>query len=150
MARLVASFFGTGLLLGRIRESDIGSGTVGGLLAAVFAFWLGSSLHWAWVAIGALVLYAIGLWAAGAVQSGDAGWIVIDEAAGSFVALIGVTALPAAIVAFLVFRLADIAKRRFPGVAQAEELPGATGIMMDDVVAGLYGLAVGHLVQWLY
>jgi phosphatidylglycerophosphatase A len=146
----VASFFGTGLLLGRIRGSDIGSGTVGGLVAAAFAYWLGSSLHWTWVAIGALALYAIGLWAASAVESGDAGWIVIDEAAGSFVALIGVTALPAAIVAFLVFRLADIAKRRFPGVAQAEELPGATGIMMDDVVAGLYGLAFGHLVQWLY
>jgi phosphatidylglycerophosphatase A len=66
------------------------------------------------------------------------------------VALVGVTAIPAAVAAFVVFRVADIAKRRFPGVDAAERLPGSPGIMMDDVVAGFYGLAVGHIVQWLY
>ena len=33
-----------------------------------------------------------------------------------------------------------------PGVPQAEALPGAVGITMDDVVAGLYGLAAGWLM----
>jgi phosphatidylglycerophosphatase A len=33
-----------------------------------------------------------------------------------------------------------------PGTAQAERLHGAIGITMDDVVAGLYGLAIGWLV----
>jgi phosphatidylglycerophosphatase A len=150
MASLVASFFGTGRILGWIRGEDIGSGTVGGLAASILALWIGTQSHWVWVAVGALVLFGAGLWAAGAVDSGDAGWIVIDEATGAFVALIGVTAIPAAVAAFVVFRLADIAKRRFPGVDAAEGLPGAPGIMMDDVVAGLYGLAVGHIVQWLY
>jgi phosphatidylglycerophosphatase A len=34
-----------------------------------------------------------------------------------------------------------------PGVAAAERLGGAIGIMADDVVAGLYGLAAGWLAQ---
>jgi phosphatidylglycerophosphatase A len=150
MARLVASFFGTGWLLGRIRGADTGSGTVGALVAAIIAFWIGSRAHWVWVAVGAVAILGAGLWAARAVDSGDAGWIVIDEAAGAFISLIGVVAVPAGLAAFVVFRLADIFKRRFPGVFAAEGLPGATGVMMDDVVAGLYGLAVGHLIQWVY
>jgi phosphatidylglycerophosphatase A len=49
-----------------------------------------------------------------------------------------------------VFRLADIFKRRFPGVAAAEaKLPGAVGVLADDLVAGLYGLAAGWLLQGL-
>jgi phosphatidylglycerophosphatase A len=40
--------------------------------------------------------------------------------------------------------LADIFKV-LPGVPQAEEIPGSVGITMDDVVAGLYGLAAGWL-----
>jgi hypothetical protein len=42
----------------------------------------------------------------------------------------------------VVARLADIFKV-LPGVPQAERLPGAVGITMDDVMAGAYGLAVG-------
>ena len=74
----------------------------------------------------------------------DPGWVVIDEAAGTFLATIGL-GIPAAIVGWIVFRVADIAKKAFPGVAAAERLPG--GIMADDLVAGLYGLAAGWVVQ---
>jgi phosphatidylglycerophosphatase A len=77
---------------------------------------------------------------------GDAGWIVVDEAAGVFVAVLGVTFTPAALVAFVVFRLADIFKNWFPGVSAAERLPGPTGIMSDDLVAGIYGLVAGQVV----
>jgi len=49
------------------------------------------------------------------------------------------------LAAFVVFRMADIFK--IPGVKQAERLPGAVGVTADDLVAGLYGLLVGHLVQ---
>jgi phosphatidylglycerophosphatase A len=52
-----------------------------------------------------------------------------------------------AVVALAVFRVADITKR-FPGVAQAERLSGATGIVADDLVAGLYGLAAGWLTAF--
>lgn len=151
MARLIASFFGSGLILRRLRGSDGGSGTLAGL--AAFAIALAAQNRWGWVAtaVGAAALLGLGLWSSSRLvgENGDAGWIVIDEAAGAFLAVIAVTSLPAAIVAFIVFRIADIVKGAFPGVAAAERLPGPVGIMADDVVAGLYGLAAGHLIQAL-
>jgi phosphatidylglycerophosphatase A len=96
--------------------------------------------------VGAVILTLAGLWSTRrlATDVGDAGWIVIDEAAGTFVATIGLLGWPA-VAAFGVFRIADIAKSRLTGVVQAEMLPGAMGITADDLVAGLYGLVVGHL-----
>lgn len=151
MSRLIASFLGAGLILGRMRESDLGSGTVGAGFAGLAAFGLGQITGWPWVAVGALVLTLLGLWSTAvlAVEVGDAGWIVIDEAAGMFLALIGVVTWPAALAAFVVFRLADIFKNWFPGVTAAEHLDGSWGIMGDDLVAGMYGLITGHLIQRL-
>jgi phosphatidylglycerophosphatase A len=147
MHRLVASFFGSGLLLRRFRGSDAGSGTVGALVALPFSLWVGSELGWQAQLMLAVVLTFASIWSTRplAPEVGDAGWIVIDEAAGAFVATIGLGAWPA-VIAFLVFRVADIAKSRFTGVLQAESLPGPIGITADDVVAGLYGLVIGHLV----
>ena len=48
--------------------------------------------------------------------------------------------LPALLVPFLVFRILDIWKP-WP-IRQVEALPGGTGVMADDVVAGLYGIPV--------
>lgn len=81
--------------------------------------------------------------------SGDPGWVVIDEAAGTLLATIGLSA-PAALGAWVVFRLADIFKRAFPGVAAAERLGGGVGITADDLVAGLYGLAAGGAITVLW
>lgn len=149
MHRLVASFLGFGLILRRLRGSDAGSGTVGALVALPLSLWIGSSVGWAGQLIGAAVLVMAALWSTHALVSevGDAGWIVIDEAAGTFVATIGLLGWPA-VVGFLVFRVADIVKSRFTGVLQAERLPGPVGIIADDVVAGLYGLAIGHLIAF--
>ena len=151
MARLVASFFGSGLILGRVRGNDIGSGTIGGLFGAAAALLIGRTAGWQWVLVGTALCVVAGMAAIRALypRYGDAGWIVVDEAAGSFLALIGVTSYPAALVAFGVFRLADIFKRVFPGVARAEDIPGPIGVMADDIVAGLYGLLAGHIVQRL-
>jgi len=148
MHRLVASFFGSGLLLRRVRGSDAGSGTVGGIVALAFSLWAGSGLGWPAQLAGAVVLTLASLWSARvlAAEVGDAGWIVIDEAAGVFVATIGLLGWPA-LIGFVVFRIADITKRPFPGVHQADNLPGALGITIDDTVAALYGLAAGHLVR---
>ncbi len=151
MPRLIASFFGTGLILRQIRGADIGSGTVGGFFAAVMGFWIAQTGGPWWVLAAAVVVGVVGTAAVNRLysESGDAGWIVVDEATGALVALIGISSLPAAITAFVVFRLADIFKRFFPGVDPAERLPGPTGVMADDLVAGLYGLVAGHLVQRL-
>ena len=66
-----------------------------------------------------------------------------------FVASIGLT-VPAVLVAFVVFRVAD-ATKRFPGVAAAERLHGTLGITADDLVAGVWGLAAGWAFQlWVF
>ena len=151
MHRIVASWFGTGLILGRIRGSDMGSGTVGALFALPIALLMGE--WWGWVAqlFAAVVVVLLSLWAARpfVTDQGDAGWICVDEAAGAFICVIGLPVWPSAILAWFVFRAADIFKNMAPGVAEAERIPGAAGVTADDVVAGLYGLVVGHVVALL-
>lgn len=97
------------------------------------------------VLVLAIVLASLGgLWAIHAARvEGDPGWVVIDEVAGQWVALLGLArpSLAGLAAAFLVFRLLDIAK---PGpVGWADRQPGAAGIMADDLIAG--ALAAGIL-----
>jgi phosphatidylglycerophosphatase A len=148
MARLTASMFGAGLILRKIRGSDAGSGTVGSLVALPFALLIGEAWGWPGQLIAALIVTALAYWSARAIAAteGDAGWIVIDEAAGTFVSTIGLLGWPA-VIAFGLFRLVDITKRPFPGVYQADSIPGATGIVLDDVVAGLWALGMAHLID---
>lgn len=150
MHRVVASFFGSGLILQRVRGADAGSGTVAALVALPFSLWAGSTLGWQAQLGGAALLTVASLWSSRplAAEVGDAGWIVIDEAAGAFIATIGLLGWPA-VIGFVVFRIADISKRPFPGVYQADRLPGALGITLDDTVAGLYGLGLGHAFRVL-
>lgn len=147
MARILASFFGTGLILRHLRGADIGSGTVGGAFALVIALLLGQWGVWA-QAVGLVVVTTAALISVRpfASSEGDPGWVVIDEAAGTMLATLGL-GIAGALVGWLVFRAADIFKRAFPGVAAAERLPGALGVTADDLVAGLYGLAAGLVVE---
>ncbi len=150
----MASWFGTGLILRNLRGSDNGSGTVGSLFALPVVWALGQIGVWAQIA-GMIVVSGASVWSASAFahtdseSDGDPGWVVVDEAAGTMLATIGL-GLPFALVAWLVFRAADIFKTWFPGVAQAERLRGGLGITADDLVAGLYGLAVGFILQTLF
>jgi phosphatidylglycerophosphatase A len=82
----------------------------------------------------------------------DSQRIVIDEVVGQMIAyvLAGGTRLSAAsiIVGFVLFRLFDITKP-FP-IRRLERLPGGTGVMADDVGAGLYALAALTLLQRVF
>ncbi len=144
MERFVASGFSVGLIPSKLWGSDNGAGTFGATLAA------GLGLLWWyrpwWFHVGVFAVFlALSMWSARpfAQDHADPGWIVIDEMAGTFVAIIGLAGWPW-LIAVVVARLADIFKV-LPGVPQAERLPGAVGVTMDDVVAGLYGLAAGWL-----
>ena len=91
-----------------------------------------------------LAVCPIGVWAVRASGvEGDPGWIVVDEVAGQWIALLGLgqVSLYGMIVAFVLFRLLDIVK---PGaVGWADRKHGAVGVMADDVVAG--GIVAGIL-----
>lgn len=147
MRRLIASWFGTGYIPRRLIDTDTGAGTVGTAAAFVVARLVAPS-GWEIQTLVALAVCAAAVWAAEPFSDGDPGWIVVDEAAGTLVSGIGL-GLPAALAAVALFRAADIFKTRFPGVARAESLPGGWGVAADDVVAGLYGLAGGWIVEAL-
>ena len=98
--------------------------------------------------LSAIAITLIGIYVSGIVarESGvvDPGFVVIDEVAGQLIALI---AIPArwqyALTSFILFRGFDILKP--PPLRKIEKLPGGWGIMLDDVGAGLYALALLHL-----
>jgi len=77
--------------------------------------------------------------------------VVIDEVAGQILTFVATprVAWMGLIFGFILFRALDIVKP-FPA-RRAERLPGGWGIMMDDVVAGLYSLIVlvilGHFIK---
>ncbi|MYD41495.1 MAG: phosphatidylglycerophosphatase A [Acidimicrobiia bacterium] len=147
MRRTIASVFGVGLLLGKVTGSDAGSGTLGaavGLAAGMAA----GELGWPAQLLLAVLVTGVSVWASQSF-SDDPGWVVIDEAAGATLAVVGL-GLAGGVAGWVMFRVVDITKTGFPGVRWAERLPGGWGITGDDVVAGAYGLAVGWIVQlWL-
>ncbi|MBW4040147.1 MAG: phosphatidylglycerophosphatase A [Acidobacteria bacterium] len=78
----------------------------------------------------------------------DPGFVVIDEVAGQLFALILMRPTPAqAILALILFRLFDIWKP-WP-IRRLEALPDGTGIMLDDVAAGVLALIVGLIITRL-
>jgi phosphatidylglycerophosphatase A len=75
----------------------------------------------------------------------DPQFVVIDEVAGQLVALVAVPlGWKSFLAAFILFRTFDILKP--PPVRQLEALPEGAGIMLDDIAAGLYALAIMHLL----
>jgi len=95
----------------------------------------------------ALAALALGLWATAHIQrttgEKDPGRIVIDEVAGQWIALIPVWPLDPWLYAtgFFAFRLFDILKP-WPANWCDQSLPGAPGVMLDDIVAGIYAAII--------
>jgi phosphatidylglycerophosphatase A len=145
-ATLVATFFGAGGL-------RPGPGTWGSLAAGLLWWALAANLPTPWQVptILALIVGAtvIGIPAATLEARGcgkkDPPHIVIDEVAGQLVTLIACPILWKPLLAgFILFRAFDIVKP-FP-IRRLENLPEGTGIMLDDLGAGIYGLIVLQLL----
>jgi phosphatidylglycerophosphatase A len=96
-----------------------------------------------------VALFVIGTIAAGAaekiVDCGDPGLVVIDEIVGQLITLALVPHQPLPVLAgFFLFRIFDIFKP-FPAGWLDQHIHGGMGIMLDDVVAGLYAFIVLQL-----
>jgi len=141
LATWIAVWFGAGY-------TPKGPGTAGSAAALACAFPFGAIIPW--LAVGS-ILPAI--WAAhvhaAARNSKDPQEVVVDEVVGQWIALAGATHLNTLtpwLLAFGFFRLFDIWKP-FP-VRLLEKLPGGVGIVMDDVMAGIYAALVMWLLGW--
>lgn len=130
-----------------------GPGTWGSLAAGLLWWALASRLPAPWQLPAILVIIAtvtaIGIPAATLEARGcgkeDPSHVVIDEVAGQLVTLIACPLLWKPLLAgFILFRAFDIAKP-FP-IRRLENLPEGTGIVVDDLGAGIYGLLVLQLL----
>jgi phosphatidylglycerophosphatase A len=148
MSWVIATFFGVGYL-------RPGPGTYASAITVILWWAAGRVIPWVWgfpfsiLIATAVTLIGIPPSSVVARESGrkDPGFVVIDEVAGQMIALIGLPVHWKYLLAgFILFRSFDIAKP-FP-LRRLEKLPGGTGIMMDDVGAGLYALALLH--AWRY
>ena len=149
-AWLLATFFGVGFL-------RPGPGTWASACAALL-WWIAASLlvpanlQSLCCALAACVVITIGIPVSSIVarESGmkDPGHVVIDEVAGQLVAMV---MLPLhwqyILVSFILFRGFDILKP--PPLRQLEKLPQGSGIMLDDVGAGIYANIVIQVLIYL-
>jgi phosphatidylglycerophosphatase A len=148
VAVLLATWFGCGY-------SPKAPGTVGALGALIPAWVLTTYCGWpSWVwPLAAVLITGPGIWASGVTArhtgTKDPSLVVVDEVAGQWLTLAGVLYWnwKSILVAFVLFRFFDI--RKPAPVRQLERLPGGVGIMLDDIMAGVYGAVVLYLVSTL-
>jgi phosphatidylglycerophosphatase A len=141
----IHQLFASCLGIGKLK----GGGTIAAIVFA--ATWY---LLFRWVRadnialLGTSMLTAAGIWSANEVEpywGKDSSRVVIDEAAGICISLLFVPVTPVhVLVALLLFRFFDIVKPLF--IRRMEKLPGGWGVMLDDVLAGIYSNIVLQLM----
>ncbi len=142
--KLLASFFGIGL-------SPVAPGTVASAVAFAI-LWFVPTSHWGyWLAIIALALLGVIVSSRAEKYWGhDPSKIVVDEVAGSMVSVLLVPrGIWLWIIAFFAFRVYDILK--LPPARTAEKrLPHGWGVMVDDIIAGIYALILVQIVNYFF
>jgi phosphatidylglycerophosphatase A len=149
LARLIATWFYIGY-------TPKAPGTAGSLAAAAIAFLLGQIFGWttADVAFLGALLFPLAIWAAGVVaddmKSKDPQIVVVDEVVGQWITFIGMTGRGfnwvGTLMGFALFRLFDMWKP-WP-IRRLEKLDGGVGIVVDDVMAGVYAALVLFAAGW--
>ena len=133
--------FGSGL-------SPVAPGTFG-TLAAMPLWWLCAQLPlWGYL-LCTVAIIAVGPYLCGKTSHDmgvhDHGGIVWDEFAGLFVTMIAApVSLPVAIVGFVLFRFFDVIKP-WPIGWLDKRVEGGLGIMVDDLLAGVYAAVLLQL-----
>ncbi|GAA6207402.1 phosphatidylglycerophosphatase A [Cognatishimia sp. WU-CL00825] len=157
LANMIATVGGTGYL-------KPAPGTWGSAVAVLMAL----ALHYlggvTLLALATVVVFFVGWWATAQVTAGqddhDPSEVVIDEVAGQWIALLvtsygasrmGIDPLklyPGWIAGFALFRLFDITKPNLIG--WADRRGDALGVMLDDVIAGIYAAIGTAILAFLY
>ena len=138
-AALSATFFGSGVL-------KPAAGTGGSLAALAPGLLIAERFGASGLLIGAAFAYGLGHWAStvwiNGTEDKDPSPIVIDEVAGLWLTLTLAPLTPlGAALAFGLFRFFDIVKP-WPVRWADRNIGGATGIMLDDILAGIWAALV--------
>jgi phosphatidylglycerophosphatase A len=146
MKKKIVYFIATGFGSG---YAPFASGTAGSL-AALVVYILVPLSSWFWLFLSILTLI-VGIYVASLVENDvgkDPKIVVIDEFVGQWLALLF---LPRTwgiyVAAFFLFRVLDITKP-YPA-NRIEKIKGGRGIMLDDVVAGLYANIIMQIIYRL-
>jgi phosphatidylglycerophosphatase A len=95
-----------------------------------------------------VVILALGVWSAGKVESQwgkDSAKVVIDEVAGMCLTLLFIPVKwQYMLIGLVLFRFFDIVKPLY--IRRMEKLNGGWGVMLDDVLAGIYSNIVLQLI----
>ncbi|MEQ5870612.1 phosphatidylglycerophosphatase A [Sagittula sp. NFXS13] len=153
--RWVASVAGVGYL----RPAP---GTWGSLAALPLGYFIHQLGGFGLLLAAAVLVFGLGWWATKKVTQGDdhdPSWVVIDEVVGQWIALFPVSygagmmgveiwrLWPGWIAGFVLFRLFDIWKPLLVG--WADRRGDALGVMLDDVIAGIFAAAVAIVLAGL-
>jgi phosphatidylglycerophosphatase A len=144
-ATVLATGFGSGY-------SPIAPGTAG-TIVGVLLFWPMRALPFVYQLAATLVLFALAVPAATYVSRRlarkDPGLVVVDEILGMWISLLLLPWTPTVVIAaFFAFRLMDIVKP--PPARGFEALPEGWGIVLDDVMAGVYANLLVQAGRWLW
>ena len=146
---IIATGFGSGYF-------PIAPGTAGAALAALL--WFGISLVSSYTLLYIITFFLIvfftflGVWSAGIMEiywGKDPSKVVVDEMVGMWIPLLSVSDgnVYYALVAFFLFRAFDIFKPL--GIRKLEAIEGGWGIMLDDILAGMYSLLILGGLRWI-
>ena len=142
-------FVATGFFIGTV---PFAPGTFGSLIGLPVCFLLSRlNLLQSVIYILVFILFAIGIASAAEkiLKQKDPGQIVIDEIAGLMVTFAGLPFnLKTALAGFIIFRVFDILKP-FPIRILERRVGGGTGVVLDDVLAGVYGNLILRLVIYV-
>lgn len=143
-------FLSSGTYLGYI---PLASGTFGTLWGLPIFFWLSAQSLWFQVLF---IIGSIGLAILLAGQAEkiwnrkDPSQVVIDEIVGYLTAMAGMPfSWTMAVSGFFIFRIMDVLKP-FPIRKIDQGLPGGWGIVLDDVLAGVYSQIILRILVYLW
>jgi phosphatidylglycerophosphatase A len=146
MNKAIASIFGIGFIKG--------GGTLAAIVTCAFIYllwqqpWFNSPVYLLLITI---VIIVLGIYTGNRVEADwgkDSYRVVIDEVAGMLVTMLFVPVNLYFLLAGLVlFRFFDIVKPLY--IRRMEALPAGTGVMMDDVLAGVYANIVLQIIVFV-
>lgn len=129
--------------MGGVGFAPVASGTAGTLITMPLFWFLVAPLGYGLRGVVVGVVFGVGVWATAVAQAwwneSDSSKVVIDETAGYLLTMLPFAAEPGPVLAgFGLFRLFDIVKP-FPCRQIDRGVDHPFGVMLDDMVAGVYG-----------